>query len=80
MFIGYQDGNLQVEQVSLEKIAQQVGTPFYCYSYGQLAANLNAYRRALEPFNASICYSVKANSSLAIVSAVAALGGGADVV
>lgn len=80
MYFGYRDGEMQVEQVDLAKIAAEVGTPFYCYSYGQLAANLNAYRRALAPFHASICYSVKANSSLAVVSAVAALGGGADVV
>lgn len=80
MYIGYQDGEMFVEQVDLAKIAAEVGTPFYCYSYGQLAANLNSYRRALAPFSASICYSVKANSSLAVVSAIAALGGGADVV
>lgn len=80
MYFGYQNGEMQAEQVALEKIAREVGTPFYCYSYGQLADNMQAYRRALEPFNASICYSVKANSGLAVVSAVAALGGGADVV
>ncbi len=80
MCFHYENGELYAEGVALEKIAQEVGTPFYCYSYSKLAANIAAYRRALEPFHSEVCYSVKANSNLAVVSAVAALGGGADVV
>lgn len=80
MCFRYENGEMYAEGVSLEKLAREVGTPFYCYSYGKLAANIEAYRRALAPFHSEVCYSVKANANLAVVSAVAALGGGADVV
>ena len=80
MAFHYQDGELFAEQVNLEKLAQEVGTPFYCYSQRKLADNFGAYMRALAPFHPAVCYSVKANANLAVVRAIAAMGGGADVV
>ena len=80
MCFHYQNGELRAEEVSIKKIAEQVGTPFYCYSTEKLTRNFDAYRRALADENATICYSVKANPNLSVVAALARLGGGADVV
>jgi diaminopimelate decarboxylase len=80
MCFHYQNGELRAEEVSIKKIAEQVGTPFYCYSTEKLTRNFDAYRRALADENATICYSVKANPNLSVVAALDRLGGGADVV
>lgn len=80
MCFHYQNAELCAEGVSLKKIAEQVGTPFYCYSTEKLTRNFNAYRHALSEQNATICYSIKANPNLSVVAALARMGGGADVV
>lgn len=80
MCFHYQDGELYAEGVSVAALARRVGTPFYCYSTDKLTRNFNAYQQALSDLNATVCYSVKANPNLSVVSAVARLGGGADVV
>ena len=80
MCFHYQDGELYAEGVSVAALARRVGTPFYCYSTDKLTRNFNAYQQALSNLNATVCYSVKANPNLSVVSAVARLGGGADVV
>ena len=80
MCFTYQNGELFAEGVDLKEIAKQVGTPFYCYSSDKLTRNFEAYQRALAPFNATVCYSVKANPNLGVVSTLARLGSGADVV
>ena len=76
----YQNGELYAEGVGVAALARRVGTPFYCYSTDKLTRNFNAYQQALSDLNATVCYSVKANPNLSVVSAVARLGGGADVV
>ena len=80
MCFHYHNGELYAEGVDLKKIAREVGTPFYCYSSEKLTRNFEAYRRALADFHSTVCYSVKANTNLAVVSTLARLGGGADVV
>lgn len=80
MCFNYQNGELFAEGVDLKEIAKQVGTPFYCYSSDKLTRNFEAYQKALAPFNATVCYSVKANPNLGVVSTLARLGSGADVV
>lgn len=80
MCFHYHNGELYAEGVDLKKIAREVGTPFYCYSSEKLTRNFEAYRRALADFRSTVCYSVKANTNLAVVSTLARLGGGADVV
>jgi diaminopimelate decarboxylase len=71
---------MQVEGVALKTIAQQVGTPFYCYSAGALRAAWQEFASAMQGMNASVCYALKANSNLAVVKLFGDLGVGADIV
>ena len=79
MCFHYQNGELYAEGVGVAALARRVGTPFYCYSTDKLTRNFNAYQQALSDLNATVCYSVKANPNLSLVSAVARLGGGAGL-
>lgn len=76
----YLDGELHAEGVPLRRIAEAVGTPFYCYSTAKLADNYRRFADALGGLNARIYYSLKANSNQAVVKTLAGLGAGADVV
>ncbi len=77
---GYVDGTLHAERTSLAAVAEDVGTPFYCYSAGAIRAAYRDYIEALSGLNASVHYALKANSNLAIIRTLGALGAGADVV
>ena len=77
---GYRNGHYYADDVPLRRIADDIGTPFYCYSRSAIAANFLAYSDALREFDALVCFAVKANSSQAIVAQLAGLGAGADVV
>ena len=76
----YRDGVLYAEDVSLEAIAAEVGTPFYCYSEATLRRHARVFQDAFEGLNALTAYSVKANSNLAVIRILASEGAGADVV
>jgi diaminopimelate decarboxylase len=76
----YRDGHYFAEDVSLKRIAEACGTPFYCYSRAAIEARYDAYVEALQEFDALICYAIKANSHQAIIRLLADLGAGADVV
>ncbi len=76
----YQQGQLHVESVPLEEIAQRYGTPCYVYSRAALEARLRSYQQALEGQAHLICYAVKANSNLAVLNILARLGAGFDIV
>ncbi|MBF0437990.1 MAG: diaminopimelate decarboxylase [Magnetococcales bacterium] len=76
----YQENRLHCEQVPLDKIAQVVGTPFYCYSAGTLERHFDVFREAFASVDHLICYSVKANSSLAILDILVRRGSGFDIV
>ena len=70
-----------VEEVPLARIAEAVGTPVYCYSSrAHRAAATGALPPPSPTGRRSICYSVKANSNLAVIATLARLGAGADVV
>ena len=71
---------LQLEGVALEAIAAQYGTPTYVYSRSALTHAFEAYRAALAGRRALVCYAVKANSNLGVLSAFAQLGAGFDIV
>ena len=73
-------GALHVEDVPLEAIASEFGTPTYVYSRAALEAAYQAYDRALAGHDHLICYAVKANPSLAILNLFARLGAGFDIV
>ena len=79
-FFSYRDGELHAEGVPLARIAAAVGTPFYVYSAAALTARYRAFAEAFAPAPPLICYAVKANSNLAVLSLFAGLGAGADVV
>jgi len=76
----YVGGVLHAEDVSLERLAAEVGTPFYCYATATLADNYRALRQAFAGLDATICYALKANSNQGVVKTLAALGAGMDVV
>lgn len=76
----YRNGQLCAEEVPLARIAAQVGTPFYCYSTATLERHFNVFRQALGNLDATICFAIKANSNVAVIGTLAALGAGADVV
>ena len=76
----YQNGALCAEDVPIAEIAAQVGTPFYCYSTATLTRHYRVFTDALDGLDALVCYSVKANSNLAVIRTLAGLGSGTDVV
>jgi diaminopimelate decarboxylase len=76
----YRDGQLFAEGVALSRIAERVGTPFYCYSTAMLRAEYRAFDAALAKHPHMICYSLKANNNLAVLRTLVQLGSGADVV
>lgn len=79
-FFNYREGQLHVEDVSIEKVAQHIETPVYCYSAAALRSNFQAYSSCFDPGNSLICFAVKANSNQAVIHELAKLGAGADVV
>jgi diaminopimelate decarboxylase len=76
----YKDGVLHAEGVSLERIATEVGTPFYCYSTATIERHYNVLAQAFRGQDATICFAVKANSNQAVLATLARLGAGMDVV
>jgi len=74
------DGRLFAEGVPLERIAHETGTPTYVYSAKGIRANYRAYDQALGDLPHEIHYAVKANSSLGVLSLLAAEGAGFDIV
>lgn len=80
MSFAYRNGGLCAEQVPLEDIARRFGTPCYVYSRAAIASAFLEYQKALEGRPALVCYSVKANSNLAVLALLAQLGAGFDIV
>ncbi len=76
----YQGGALSAEDIPLARIADEVGTPCYCYSTAALSQRYGAFAGAFADQPVTICYALKANSNLAVVRTLVALGSGADVV
>ncbi|TXH34328.1 MAG: diaminopimelate decarboxylase [Rhodospirillaceae bacterium] len=76
----YLNGQLHVENVPVARIAEEVGTPFYCYSTAAITDHYQAYVSALQGLDAKVYYSLKANSNQAVVATLARLGAGGDVV
>jgi diaminopimelate decarboxylase len=76
----YSENDLYCEQVPLADLAARVGTPAYVYSSETILANFRAYDQAFGDLPHSVCYAVKANSSLAILGLLARAGAGFDIV
>jgi diaminopimelate decarboxylase len=77
---GYVENTLYCEDVPLADIAKAAGTPAYVYSSGIILENYRAYDEAFEDLEHTVCYAVKANSSLGILSLLARAGSGFDIV
>ena len=78
--IAYRGESLYIENVSLDALARQHGTPLFVYSKAAMLAALAAYQRGFAGRKAQICYAMKANSSLAILQVFARAGCGFDIV
>ncbi|HEX4883389.1 MAG TPA: diaminopimelate decarboxylase [Casimicrobiaceae bacterium] len=76
----YADGELCAEGVPLSRIAAEFGTPAYVYSRAALAANYRAFDEALAGLPHLVCYAMKANPNLAVLSVFARMGSGFDIV
>ena len=76
----YRDGELHAEDVSLSQIAEQVGTPTYIYSRQAFLDSYQEYVDALGDHPHMVCYAVKANSNLAVLTLLAEAGAGFDIV
>jgi diaminopimelate decarboxylase len=79
-FFHYKNGRLHAEDVALDTLAAEVGTPFYVYSTATLTRHVNVFADAFRGMNALVCFAVKANSNQAVISTLGQLGAGADVV
>jgi len=74
------DGTLAMSGVPLAEIAEQVGTPTFCYDAPTITARYTALDQAFGALPHRICYAVKANSNMAVLRLLARLGAGADIV
>ncbi len=76
----YRNGVLHAEAVDLDKLADTVGTPFYCYSSATLERHYRVFTEAFAGEKTLVCYAMKANSNQSVLRTLAKLGAGADVV
>jgi diaminopimelate decarboxylase len=76
----YQDNQLMAERVPVHALAEQYGTPAYVYSRAHIETQWRAFDTAFGAHPHRMCYAVKANSNLAVLSVLAKLGSGFDIV
>ncbi len=76
----YRDGEMFAEGVPLRRIASEVGTPAYVYSLATLQRHFRIFDQAFAKVPHIVCFSVKANSNLALLRTFAREGGGFDIV
>ena len=79
-YFSYKDGRLFAEDVDVEKIADEVGTPVYIYSKATFAEHLRRIQKAYGELDTTICYSVKACGNINILRFLAREGSGFDIV
>ncbi|MFB3108225.1 MAG: diaminopimelate decarboxylase [Candidatus Binatia bacterium] len=79
-FFEYKNGELFAEDVPVERIAREVGTPAYIYSLATLRRHFRVFDQAFKKQSHLVCFSVKANSNLAILRVFVKEGGGFDIV
>ncbi|NQT95260.1 MAG: diaminopimelate decarboxylase [Candidatus Omnitrophica bacterium] len=76
----YRNNRLYCESVDIETIAEEVGTPFYLYSYKTLIDHYRKIRDAFKGLKPIICFSMKSNSNLSVCRALVKQGAGLDIV
>ncbi|WP_334030497.1 diaminopimelate decarboxylase [Alteromonas sp. P256] len=79
-YFAYKQGQLFAEDVAVADIAAQHGTPVYIYSRATLERHWHAFNDAIGEHPHLICYAVKANSNIGVLSVLAKLGSGFDIV
>ena len=76
----YINGVMHAEEVDLRALAEEVATPFYCYSSATLERHYRVLETAFAGTDHLICYAMKANSNQAVIKTLTDLGAGVDVV
>ena len=76
----YQNNELYIEAVAARKVAEEFGTPLYIYSRAAIETAYKSFASAFSDHKHLICYAVKANSNLGVLSLLARLGAGFDIV
>jgi diaminopimelate decarboxylase len=76
----YKDEKLYCEELSIDTISREVGTPFYLYSLNTLRRHYHVFDKAFEEIPHLICFSTKANSNIAILKVFVDEGSGLDIV
>jgi diaminopimelate decarboxylase len=76
----YRDGVMHAEDVDLRALAGEVGTPFYCYATATLERHYQVFADAFADQDTLVCYAMKANSNQAVLTTLARLGAGMDIV
>jgi diaminopimelate decarboxylase len=76
----YRDGEMFAEAVPVKRIAREVGTPAYIYSLATLRRHYRVFDQAFAKVPHIVCFSVKANSNLALLKVFANEGSGFDIV
>ena len=79
-FFGYSGGRLHCEDVPLDQVAREVGTPVYVYSEAAMRQQVDLFHDAFRAVPHLICYAVKANSNLSVIRRLAQWGLGFEVV
>ena len=76
----YVGRDLCCEKVRVRDIVQTAGTPVYIYSHRTMVEHLRKLQKAFRPLRPLLCYSMKANSNLAVLKALVREGSGLDIV
>jgi diaminopimelate decarboxylase len=76
----YRKSALCCDRISLSVLAEECGTPLYVYSQHHIIERLRLFQAAFAAVPHTICYAVKANSSLALMKVLGAAGAGFDIV
>jgi diaminopimelate decarboxylase len=76
----YINKSLTIEKVKALDIAKKFGTPIYCYSYRQLKKNISNFKKNFKSFAPLVCFAIKSNTNVNLISEIRKFGLGADVV
>ncbi len=79
-YFNYKNGKLFAENVDVERIVAEVGTPAYIYSKATFKDHLQKIQEAYSELDTTICYSVKACGNINILQILAQAGSGFDIV
>ncbi len=79
-FFDYKDGALHAEDVELAKLADVIGTPFYCYSAATFERHYRVFCEGLAGLDYRVCFAVKACSNIGVLATLGKADAGADVV